>query len=642
MTIYHNPTTHPPAALAAAGMLTPDCETFPPPLQSLAFASLHQYPHFISRLSTHTNIDPAYTSRSDFLTPYLQGDDTATANLTGDQARLIEPALSDAVTAATRIKGGAHVDNRRLVDALRAACTVLGADIRERRVQRLLFAPDGASVSGVAVEGEGVVCGTHYILAAGAWSTRLLPSLPVRPVKGQMLSLKPPRTDPGVNRLGHVLHGHHSYIVPKIDRGEYYVGATVEEGTLELGNTAGGITKLINSAVQLVPAFADYEIAEMWSGLRPTTPDLMPILGSTEYTNLSVATGHYRNGILLAPVTAKIVAATVLGEVDRLPSELQEILPSFSMARFLGSDAFSSTTGYVANDGGRTVPAVKYPENASVHVGPNEGRADPAVKNAANAAGNLARTEGDVNSAINNAEFSSTTSAQPHTASSGNDASQTQRLVYRVLENGKQEPVEPSDVFIAKTKASSRSLAAKRDEERRGPEILPSRSAAMDTQDNPSPKASRISPPDPSTMSASNTVRENVSNLQSTSGEDDAYEDVMQYRGDKEDELMDQALAENRAFGRKQSALERKGGVVLSLTDGEVTAFDKALVQGEQEFEEFVKTFDPNHPSVLASHIDKAALSKSQHKQGEGINGAPVPPVKDGTSDIPQQSDGYF
>lgn len=623
-------------------MLTPQCETFPSPLQSLAFASLHQYPHFISRLSTHTNIDPAYTSRSDFLIPYLHGDDITAANLTGDQARVIEPALSDAVTAAMRVKGGAHVDNRRLVEALRAACTVLGADIRERRVQRLLFTPDGASVNGIVVEGEGFVCGAHYILAAGAWSTQLLPSLPVRPVKGQMLSLRPPRVDHGVNRLGHVLHGHHAYIVPKIDRGEYYIGATVEEGTLEPGNTAGGIAKLINRAVQLVPAFANYDIADMWSGLRPATPDLMPILGATEYTNLSVATGHYRNGILLAPASAKIVAATALGEVDRLPPELRKILPSFSMARFFSSDAPSNTAGSVALDGGRNVPAIKSPANAPDHVAHSAGRTDSAVNDAANASGHHVRIKERAESAINDSKFSSATPAQPHAALSGADASQTQQLVYRVLSNGKQEPVKPSDAFTAKVKASSRAQAGERGEKQPESEVLLSPSSTTSTKENLTSGAPTTPSPDPSTMSASNRVRKNVSNLKSITGEDDAYEDVMQHRGDKENEIMDQALAENRAFGRKESSLEKKRGIVLSLVDEEVDAFDKALARGEQDFEEFAETFNPNHPSVLASQIEKAALSKLQGKQGHGVNGAPVPIAGDGTSDVPHQSDGYF
>lgn len=640
VTLYHSPTTHPPAALAAAGMLAPYCENISPPLRFLAFASLHQYPHFIARLSTHTNIDPAYTSRSDFLNLYVQGDDTTSTHLSGDQARLIEPALGQNVIAAARVKGDAHIDNRRLVEALRAACKALGVDMRERRVQQLLLNPSGASVDGIVVEGEGVVSAAHYILAAGAWSTRLLPSLPVRPVKGQILSLRPPPGDRSINRLKHVLHGHHVYIVPKMDRGEYYVGATVEEGTFQLGNTAGGVAKLLTSAAQLVPGFADYDIAEMWSGFRPATPDLMPILGSTEYTNLTAATGYYRNGILLAPLTAKIVAATALGKIDQLPLELRELLPSFSMARFLGGGIGSTTTTSASHAESRAVSLQEGTVNAPPrHAVRSEGETESAVGEFANFSGYFAQNNGNDTTAFNNSTFSSATSSESYVAPSVIEASQRQPLVYRILPDGNQEPVEPSEDFIAKIKASSQVIAAKGGEKVQDPGVSSRLNSTNTAKNTATPGASTA--PGNSSRASLSTVQQKRPNMKSMGEEsDDAYEDVMRHRGDKEDEIMSKAMADNRAFGRKQSPLE--SGVALSLSDEEVSNFDKALAQGVRDFEEFTETFNPNHPSVVASQVEKASLAKSHTEQSGRINGAFIPIVKDGSSDAPRQSDGYF
>jgi glycine/D-amino acid oxidase-like deaminating enzyme len=167
----------------------------------------------------------------------------------------------------------------------------------------------------------------HYVLATGAWSQAIVP-VPVQPRKGQLLALRWPVVGAsGRSPLRCVLFGTEIYIVPRQD-GRVVVGATSENVGFTPGNTAAGVQHLLNAAIRLFPALAECELIETWWGYRPATPDELPILGASQWDNLTLATGHYRNGVLLAPITGQIIADWV---VDRRADRL---LGDFGWERF--------------------------------------------------------------------------------------------------------------------------------------------------------------------------------------------------------------------------------------------------------------------------------------------------------------------
>lgn len=168
---------------------------------------------------------------------------------------------------------------------------------------------------------QGLLTAQHYILAMGSWSG-LLPQVPVYPRKGQIFALADP-----ARSLHRVLYGDGIYIVPRRD-GRIVVGATVEDVGFVEGTSPEQIASLRQAAIDLYPPLASMPVIEQWWGFRPSTPDLSPILGSSPYSNLLIATGHDRNGILLAPITAHLIAKLLLqGQRDPL-------LESFSWERF--------------------------------------------------------------------------------------------------------------------------------------------------------------------------------------------------------------------------------------------------------------------------------------------------------------------
>ena len=330
------------AAKAAAGMLAPDAEGLEGDNEKLCKISRSMYPRFMECVEELSGKEIGYVSKSDYLLPILDKwtkppPSPEAQFISAEELRIIEPALSSSVTGAYRVLGDGHVDNRRLIDGLVAACRALHVDICEGvSVQKLRISPDAPRITGVVLESGRIETAGHYVAAAGAWIRSLLPSLPVRPVKGQMLSLEPPQlfVESG-QMLQHLLFASNAYIVPKDNGQKFFIGATEEEAGFSRSCTAGGTLKLLCAAIDLVPQFSNYTIAERWAGLRPTTPDYLPIVGESEYDNLTIATGYHRNGILLTPVTAKIVAACAMGQSAHLSADLQDILPSFSYKRFL-------------------------------------------------------------------------------------------------------------------------------------------------------------------------------------------------------------------------------------------------------------------------------------------------------------------
>jgi glycine oxidase len=231
-------------------------------------------------------------------------------------AREREPALAPTVRLALEAPDDHSVDPRRVLRALRRACEQAGVEIRERAAVRSVEL-DGAGdrVTGVVLrDGERVPAG-QVVMAAGAWTEQVkgLPpaaQVPVRPVKGQIMRLRDP-AGPGL--LERVVRFEGGYLVPRGD-GRYVLGATVEERGFELAATAGGVYELLRDAHELVPGVSELEIEELSVGLRPGTPDNAPAIGSGAIAGLVWATGHHRNGILLAPLTAALVAAVLAGD----------------------------------------------------------------------------------------------------------------------------------------------------------------------------------------------------------------------------------------------------------------------------------------------------------------------------------------
>ena len=283
----------------AAGMLAPGGESafeFPF-LEPLLEASNELWASFAEELGD-VGYDDAGT-----LSVALTADDLAEARrewqhqklttLTGSQARDLEPALSPRIRAGAFASTERQVDPRKVVAALRRA---LNGRIVRQRISDLS-----------EIEGRVVV-------AAGC-GTAALTGLPIRPVKGQILRL---RGEPGLVRhvIGGAADGRHVYLVPRAD-GEIVVGATQEERS-DRALTAGGVHDLLRAALDLVPGLSEHEIAEWTVGHRPGTPDNAPIIGALN-DRVIVAAGHHRNGVLLAPITARLVADLVLtGAADPL------------------------------------------------------------------------------------------------------------------------------------------------------------------------------------------------------------------------------------------------------------------------------------------------------------------------------------
>jgi glycine oxidase len=211
------------------------------------------------------------------------------------QARRAEPALAPTVRLALDVPGDAAVDPRRLVAALAEAVERAGGELRRARV---------------GPEDLATLPTERIVVAAGAWSGKLGP-LPIRPVKGQIMRLRDPAGQDLVTRTIRTREG---YLVPR-GEGRYVLGATVEERGWDTAPTSGATFELIRDLAEVVPGVLELEIEELGAGLRPGTPDNLPVIGPA--AGLVWATGHYRNGILLADATAEAVVSVLAG--DGLP-----------------------------------------------------------------------------------------------------------------------------------------------------------------------------------------------------------------------------------------------------------------------------------------------------------------------------------
>jgi glycine oxidase len=264
----------------------------------------------------------------------------AVQRLRPSDARELEPALAPTVRLALELPEDHSVDPRAVLAALLRACDAVGVTLREQtRVARVELDRSSERISGVTLEGGERVHAARVVLAAGPWSECIegLPTgagVPVRPVKGQVLRLRDP-TGPGL--LRRVLRFRGGYLVPRSD-GRYVLGATVEERGFELAPTAGGVYELLRDARELVPGISELEIEELSVGLRPGTPDNAPAIGPGAVPGLIWATGHYRNGILLAPLTAELVAGVLAGSRTG-PAAEDPLLAACAPDRFASAPA---------------------------------------------------------------------------------------------------------------------------------------------------------------------------------------------------------------------------------------------------------------------------------------------------------------
>lgn len=308
------------ASWAAAGMLAPAPDSPDAiPLVPLGRASLDLYPEFIAAVEDASGRE-AGVRREGTLEVLFGGDaerelstlvavhhglGLPTEALRLEEAHEFEPALSPEARAVALLPYEASVDNRALTGVVLEAAAREGAEICAGVEVKSLVQEKGRC-SGVIAGAERIAAG-NVVLAAGCWSGGLEGAAryaPTRPVRGQMLAVRAA----GV-QLTRVLRSERGYIVPRDTNRpqKLVIGSTVEHAGYEKRVTPGGMESILSAALELVPGLAGAEILETWSGLRPDTPDHLPVLGPTDVEGLVIATGHFRNGILLAPVTARLI-----------------------------------------------------------------------------------------------------------------------------------------------------------------------------------------------------------------------------------------------------------------------------------------------------------------------------------------------
>ncbi|MEM1251471.1 MAG: glycine oxidase ThiO [Cyanobacteria bacterium P01_H01_bin.21] len=319
------------AGHAAAGMLAPNAERLTGSLLDLSQRSLTLYPDWSRKLEELTGQDTGFWPCG-ILNPLFSLTSASSDALNQATIHRYQPHLNPQVVGGHWYPEEGQVDPRALLKALRVAAQELGVTIQEG-VSADAFIQHNRHITGLLTTNGQQQAG-HYVLAAGAWSSELLP-VPVTPRKGQMASLVTPSDSPF--RLHRVLYGDHIYIVPRKD-GRIVLGATNEDVGFIPHNTPAGVAQLLNEAVRLYPPLADFPLQECWWGYRPITPDESPILGPSQCDNLTLATGHHRNGILLAPVTAKLIVDLIQGNRDSL-------LEAFHWERFIGSSKGNPAAG---------------------------------------------------------------------------------------------------------------------------------------------------------------------------------------------------------------------------------------------------------------------------------------------------------
>lgn len=334
------------ASWVAAGMLAPVSETTfgEEDLVRVLLGSAQRWPTFAARLEEATGLGTGFRD-SGTLAVALDASDRAVVDqlvgfqtelglaarrVSASECRALEPALAPGIRGGAELPADHQVDNRKLVAALLAACAAAGVPVIEARVHALRTDATGA-VRGVALESGRTLDARAVVVTAGAQTPMIagvpdgsLP--PVRPVKGHVVRLRVRGPDPVLGRtVRGLVRGRMCYLVPRAD-GSVVIGATSEERGYDTTVQAGAVHALLDDARALVPAVDEWELTECIAGLRPGSPDNGPWVGPTSVEGLVVATGHYRNGILLTPITAEAVATYL--ESGSVPAPLDAFTPA--------------------------------------------------------------------------------------------------------------------------------------------------------------------------------------------------------------------------------------------------------------------------------------------------------------------------
>ena len=325
------------AGFVAAGMLAPHAEGLSGALLQLGQLSLSRIPSWVAQIEADSGL-PCGLRSTGIVVPFHSAEErdaypTAAFGEHLDREQLAQelPGINSTWRAGLLFAQDGQIDNRRqLMRALESACVDRGVQFQEG-VEVLKLIHEQGVLSGIrARDSEGALISLpcrQTVLCSGAWSARLLPELPVFPVKGQMLSLQTPR-----GALRRVIFGPGIYMVPR-DDGLVVVGATSEpEAGFSEGLTPQGQTRLKEGIAELLPEAIHWPPMERWWGFRPCTPDEGPLLGPSPIEGLLLACGHHRNGVLMASATSELIAEIASGNKPR--NDLAELITSFRWDRF--------------------------------------------------------------------------------------------------------------------------------------------------------------------------------------------------------------------------------------------------------------------------------------------------------------------
>ena len=324
---------------AAAGMLAPQAEANRPhEFFQLTCESRNMYPAFAAALLAETGINIELETTGTLYLAFTEHDEAELQKrfawqneaglpieeLCAAAVRQLEPSINEDVRAALKFPLDTQVENRRLLSALASANERLGVRMETgTAVKSLKIERD--RVTGIETS-RGFIATGAVVIAGGAWSSLLgagdkaLPDLRIKPVRGQMLCFEP---QPQIAR--HVIYSPRGYLVPRRD-GRLLAGSTTEHAGFEKQVTAAGVHSILKAALEISPRIAELPLTDSWAGLRPRAGDTLPVLGPcAEIAGVYYATGHYRNGILLAPITGELIAGAV---VDRVfPATLEIFSP---------------------------------------------------------------------------------------------------------------------------------------------------------------------------------------------------------------------------------------------------------------------------------------------------------------------------
>ena len=332
------------ASGVAAGMLAPVTETTftEQRLLDLNLASLSRYADFVAELEMASDL-PTGLRRTPNLSVAYDADDAArlatfadflarvghpAERLTSRESRRHEPLLAPTIRSGLLVEGDWSCDNRLLWRALIKAAHRMGVRELPGFVHRVTSS--NGVVTGVELADGSRIGAGWVVVANGAWAGQIdgLPDVPVRPVKGQIIRLDPGRLPGPSLTIRAYVRGAEIYLVPRESGSEVVLGATVEELGFDHRVTAGAVYELLRDGRTVMPMSAEYALAETSVGWRPGTPDNAPILGRCDMEGLVLATGHYRNGVLLTPITADVISTLIISD------ELASVAAPFTLDRF--------------------------------------------------------------------------------------------------------------------------------------------------------------------------------------------------------------------------------------------------------------------------------------------------------------------